>query len=449
MNQNLKPTEKMYVLILTLFVFACANSTIFYSSYKTPILLPVFAAVFLFSNLFSGAVRRHLPSLRLKICFHGLMCLRVFILSSIFSIIFNLVLVFILLPHDWGLWLINLGVCILAENIIFFNGIISVYCTSVQLGLKLRVIGLICGLIPIANFIVLLKIIKVVKAEVDFETAKAEVNKKRKDEEICKTKYPLLLVHGVFFRDFRFPNYWGRIPGELIKNGAVIYYGNHQSASSIEESARELSQRIKEIVQKSGCKKVNIIAHSKGGLDCRYALKQCGISENVASLTTINTPHHGCIFADYLLGRVPVSTQKHIEAAYNSSMKRLGDSEPDFMAAVKDLTSSRVFELEPKLYEAGSGVYCQSIGSRLNKATHGKFPLNFTYPLVKYFDGANDGLVSESSMSWGERFIFLTTNGKRGISHGDMVDLNRENIDGFDVREFYVQLAADLKQRGL
>ena len=38
--------------------------------------------------------------------------------------------------------------------------------------------------------------------------------------------------------------------------------------------------------------------------------------------------------------------------------------------------------------------------------------------------------------------------GERGISHGDVVDLNRENIRGFDVREFYVKLAADLKRRG-
>ena len=38
--------------------------------------------------------------------------------------------------------------------------------------------------------------------------------------------------------------------------------------------------------------------------------------------------------------------------------------------------------------------------------------------------------------------------GTRGISHGDVVDLNRENIPGFDVREFYVSLVADLKNRG-
>jgi triacylglycerol lipase len=30
-----------------------------------------------------------------------------------------------------------------------------------------------------------------------------------------------------------------------------------------------------------------------------------------------------------------------------------------------------------------------------------------------------------------------------------MIDLNRRNIPEFDVREFYVQLVSDLKQRGL
>ena len=69
--------------------------------------------------------------------------------------------------------------------------------------------------------------------------------------------------------------------------------------------------------------------------------------------------------------------------------------------------------------------------------------------LVRHFDGPNDGLVAEASFRWGEAYTFLTVKGKRGISHGDMIDLNRENIPDFDVREFYVQLVRDLKVRGL
>jgi len=94
------------------------------------------------------------------------------------------------------------------------------------------------------------------------------------------------------------------------------------------------------------------------------------------------------------------------------------------------------------------GVVYESVMSYCKKAQHGKLPLNMTYPIVKHFDGLNDGLVSVESAKWGEQFTLLKPEGKRGISHGDVVDLNRENIRGFDVREFYVKLAADLKRWG-
>lgn len=57
--------------------------------------------------------------------------------------------------------------------------------------------------------------------------------------------------------------------------------------------------------------------------------------------------------------------------------------------------------------------------------------------------------MGEKSFLWGEKYRFLTASGNRGISHGDMIDLNRENFDGFDVREFYVQLVDELRQIGL
>lgn len=121
---------------------------------------------------------------------------------------------------------------------------------------------------------------------------------------------------------------------------------------------------------------------------------------------------------------------------------------PDFLAAVHDLTFENCEKLNEEIVD-DPNIFYQSVGSKLNKPMSGRFPLNFTYPLVKYFDGANDGLVGEESFPWGENYHFLTVEGKRGISHGDVIDLNRENIPGFDVREFYVQLVADLKNKGL
>lgn len=93
-------------------------------------------------------------------------------------------------------------------------------------------------------------------------------------------------------------------------------------------------------------------------------------------------------------------------------------------------------------------VLYESVMSYCEKARSRKFPLNVSYPLVRHFDGKNDGLVSVTSAEWGSRFTLLEAKGRRGISHGDVIDLNRENIAEFDVREFYVSLAADLKRRG-
>ena len=336
---------------------------------------------------------------------------------------------------------------VLLEAIVFWNGMIRVYLTSVQLGLKHRVLAALCGWIPILNIWYLRKIIRITADEAEFETEKWELDTARAESEICKTKYPILLVHGVFFRDFRYVNYWGRIPKELQRNGATVYYGQQQSAAAVEDSGRELADRIRQILAETGCEKVNIIAHSKGGLDSRAAIAHAGCAPCVASLTTINTPHRGCIFAEYLLKKIPAAARQKIADTYNAALKRLGDEAPDFLAAVTDLTASAC-EARNAATPDPPGVFYQSVMSYCRKAQHGKFPLNMTYPIVKHFDGLNDGLVAVDSAKWGDQFTLLEPRGHRGISHGDVVDLNRENIPGFDVREFYVSLVADLKNRG-
>lgn len=345
------------------------------------------------------------------------------------------------------IWIINVIPMVVLEAILFWNGMIRVYLTSVQLGLKHRILAALCGWIPFLNIWYLTKIIRIASDEVEFETEKWELDEVRAENEVCKTKYPILLVHGVFFRDFRYLNYWGRIPKELKRNGAAVYYGQQQSAASVEDSGRELAARIRAILDETGCEKVNIIAHSKGGLDSRAAIAHAGCAPYVATLTTINTPHRGCIYAEYLLNKVPEAARQKVAAAYNATLKRLGDENPDFLAAVTDLTESACLarnETTPDM----PGVLYESVMSHCRKARHGKFPLNATYPVVKHFDEKNDGLVSVDSAKWGTRFTLLEPVGKRGISHGDVVDLNRENIPGFDVREFYVNLVADLKKRG-
>lgn len=442
MKKSLSFTYFIYLLIVTLI----SNCYIFISADLG--LSLIFVLPFLYINIFAGIFELKSKSKRLKILNHGRTLLSVFIVSAFISVIYHIVLAFLTIPHNYVAFIISALVCVILQAIVFWNGIICVYATSVQLGAKLRVIGAVCGLIPIANLVILGRIIKTVSKEVIFEAEKEAVNKEREHLRVCETKYPILMVHGVFFRDTHFFNYWGRIPRELERNGAKIFYGNHHSAASISDCADELCERIKFICKREGCEKVNIIAHSKGGLDCRYAIENLGLAPYIASLTTINTPHRGCLFADYLLEKISPEFQNKVADTYNKALKKLGDSHPDFLAAVSNLTDSFLKKLDSEM-PIPEGIYCQSVGSIMPRASGGSFPLNFSYHLVKYFSGDNDGLVDESSFKWGENYTLLVPKQNCGISHGDMIDLNRRNLDGFDVREFYVKLVSDLKDRGL
>jgi triacylglycerol lipase len=85
----------------------------------------------------------------------------------------------------------------------------------------------------------------------------------------------------------------------------------------------------------------------------------------------------------------------------------------------------------------------------MNKPMSGRFPMNFTGIVMRYLEQDNDGLVGADSFQWGDRYTLLTSESPIGISHCDITDLNRTNLPDFDVREFYVQLVEDLKNRGL
>lgn len=414
----------------------------------SPYALMIIVPLFLLLNALPGMRLTGTKRLRLRLCNHGAVLLAIFICSLIPSLIYHIILAFLTIPHAYMDLIWSLVYCIVAFALLFWNGIICVYCTSTQMGIKWRVIGALCGMIPGLNLFILTRIIDVTASEVEFEIEKEIVSHDPALSQICKTKYPLVLVHGVFFRDSKLFNYWGRVPRTLKLHGATIYYGEHQSALTVKESARELTARIKLIVERSGCEKVNIIAHSKGGLDCRYAISEFGLAPYVASLTTINTPHRGCLFAEKLLNAIPEKTKSKIAKAYNTTLLALGDETPDFLAAVGDLTAEACTERNQKL-TFPDGIYAQSVGSVMERPQKGQFPLNLSYRYVKNFDGDNDGLVGESSFAWGEKYTLLRTDGNRGISHGDMIDLNRENICGFDVRAFYTDLVRDLRERGL
>ena len=344
--------------------------------------------------------------------------------------------------------IINAIASVLFIATMMINGFVRVFTTSSQLGVAIRVLLILLWWMPIVNIFILNKFCKIAKEEYIFSSNKRSINESREKEEICKTRYPILMVHGIFFRDWKNFNYWGRIPKELINNGANIFYGNQNSSSSIEQSANELKSRILNIMEESNCEKLNIIAHSKGGLDARYAISCLGMDKYVASLTTINTPHKGCNFAGKAMDKLSEKFISSVGRKYESIFKKLGDEQPDFFSGVSELTAEKCEELNEKMIDC-EGILYQSVGSKMKSRFSSPFPLNVGYSIIKPLDGDNDGLVSTKSMEWGNFLGVLSTSKNKGISHGDMIDLMRKNIPEFDVCEFYVNLVKDLKEQGL
>lgn len=328
----------------------------------------------------------------------------------------------------------------------YLNGFWRTCFCSFQLGVWLRVLMFFFWWIPPVNIVLFLKWCGIVRRELYYERNKYLTDSARAENAVCRTRYPVVMVHGIFFRDWQYLNYWGRIPRELKKNGATVYYGRQQSSLCIADSAAELQAEIQRVLHETGAEKVNIIAHSKGGLDARYAITRLHMEDSVASLTTINTPHRGCVYADVLLKALPGWMVHYAAARYNSLFHKLGDNAPDFLAGIRDLTASSCAAFNENTPDSPK-VYYQSAMSKMRSMRSAGFPLNLSYLLAKKYDGENDGLVGISSAAWGH-FLGLLTAGRKGISHGDMIDLTHKNIKGFDVAEFYVGILEGLKEKG-
>jgi triacylglycerol lipase len=328
---------------------------------------------------------------------------------------------------------------------ILWNGILRIFFTSKRLGIFWRLLMFFTWWIPAVNIIVLLSACRLVYEEYDFALYRENQRSIRAGTGLCKTKYPLVMVHGVMFRDLKYFNYWGRIPRELLRNGAKVYYGNQEAVGTIAANAEDIRKTILEVLEETGAEKVNIIAHSKGGLDARYAISRLGMADRVASLTTISTPHRGCRFVDRACG-LPEWLYRFVAGVFDSIFRKLGDRNPDFYNATRQFATFASAEFNRETPDSPL-VYYQSYMSMM-KGPKSDPMLALPYLLVKSLEGDNDGLVSLSSAEWGNFRGVLVSGTKRGISHGDIIDLKRTDYRGFDVTEAYVKIVAELKEKG-
>ncbi|MNG88009.1 Lactonizing lipase precursor [compost metagenome] len=118
------------------------------------------------------------------------------------------------------------------------------------------------------------------------------------------TRYPLVLVPGMlgFVRLLLYPYWFGIVPA-LRRGGAQVFAVQVSPLHSSEVRGEQLLAIIEDICQRSGAPKVNLIGHSQGALDARYAAARR--PRRVASVTSVAGPNHGSELADHLERTAP------------------------------------------------------------------------------------------------------------------------------------------------
>ena len=255
-------------------------------------------------------------------------------------------------------------------------------------------------------------------------------------------KYPFIFVHGIIAHDRPGINkYWGRIPEALRETGAKVYFGNTDAWGDIKSNAKILKTSIDKVLDETKSEKINIIAHSKGGLDSRYFIWKYNYGSKVASLTTISTPHHGAELSD-LIYRQRIFHSRIAKKALKFFGKLYGDKNPALFKLNYQLTTKYM-----KIFNAqilpDDRVYYQSIYSTMKNAFDDLLFLN-TYRYIKKITGDNDGFVSESSAKWGNNITKI----EGGISHAEILDYYMRKISGINITDIYKNIVQGLREKG-
>ena len=146
--------------------------------------------------------------------------------------------------------------------------------------------------------------------------------------------WPLVLVHGICgWKQIGSIDYFYGVPKVLRDQGFEVLVTEAPPVGLVEERARKIVDQILAAYPDPRVK-VNIIAHSMGGLDARHAITGLGLGPRVASLTTVATPHRGSTLCDVSTALVP-------NAFATSSIAFLGSIGIDIRGAF-ELTTTNI-----------------------------------------------------------------------------------------------------------
>ncbi|KAH3668555.1 hypothetical protein OGAPHI_002309 [Ogataea philodendri] len=231
--------------------------------------------------------------------------------------------------------------------------------------------------------------------------------------------------------------YWHGIRRELLSRGCRVLAAKVPPFATIETRSEILNKFIQQKVEArfpnaSEPVKVNLIAHSMGGLDCRYlisAFEQRNFQ--VVSLTTVSTPHRGSYAANRIIELFPF---KVIDTVFPS---------------IRELTLENCARLNKEIQDDPNVKYFSYGASFKPNIFNVFYP---TWKMVYPKEGPNDGLVSLESAQWGDYLGHM-----ENVDHLDLINWmnlskrvkNLAGIGTFNPIALYLDIADNLAKQGL
>lgn len=254
--------------------------------------------------------------------------------------------------------------------------------------------------------------------------------------------------------------YWFGIKEALEQRGARVMVAKVPGFGRIEERAGKLNSFIEQEVElmrneskdavynednrsdrsfkeKGEKMKVNLVAHSMGGLDARYLIAKLEKQNyQVVSLTTVATPHRGSEMADYVVDACQ-GIKEHIKLP------------PSF----RQLTTDYLRQFNHDVTDDPKVQYF-SYGAQFTPSWYNVF--YGSWAVINRAAGANDGMVSVESAKWGTYLGTLVN-----VDHLDLINWTNSfkkvmssvapGLEGpkIDTVALYLNIADNLAKRGL
>ena len=240
-------------------------------------------------------------------------------------------------------------------------------------------------------------------------------------------RLPVVLVHGLFgFEEIGVGRsrhaYFRGVRAALEKDGHLVRVARVAAVGTIAARAEALARCVEEVE----ARRVNLVAHSMGGLDARWAIARLGLRRRVGAIVTVGTPHLGTPLADL---SADLAARLGLERAL-----AVGGVSLD---AFHDLTTARMARFDEEAPDARGVAYASVVGTvrRVRRTNPLLVP---GYLWLEGRAGPNDGVVPAASQRWGEVIAEVEAD------HWAQIGWSRH----FDAVAFYLGLLRELRAMG-